>query len=116
MNEYAAARNVFETNPSWRKGVNQYYSVKFSLRGVQNTYLSRVWDKSVSSMHLLIEDTSDLISRLKVGDTVTMRYYSTDLRNPSEYLKASVQHITKKDQGRLKGHYLVGLDILRSRR
>ena len=87
----------------------------FSLRGADNTYRSRVWDKATSSMHLLIEDTSELLSRLKVGDTVSMRYYSTDLHNPSEYLEASVQHISKIDRGRLKGHYLVGLDIVRSK-
>lgn len=115
MKKHAAACDVLETNPAIGKEMNQYYSVMFSLRGADITYRSRVWDKATSSMHLLIEETSDLLSLLKVGDTVNMRYYSTDLRNPSEYLETSVQHITKRDQGRLKGHYLVGLDIVRSR-
>ncbi len=114
MKEHAVACDVLETDPALGKEMNQYYSVMFSFRGADNTYRSRVWDKATSSMHLLIEGTSDLLSRLKVGDTLNMRYYSTDLRNPSEYLETSVQHITKRDQGRLKGHYLVGLDIVRS--
>jgi hypothetical protein len=111
MKGHAAARHASEPDPAIGKEMNQYHSVMFSLRGADNTYRSRVWDKATSSMHLLIEETSDLLSRLKVGDTVNMKYYSYDLRNPSEYLEASVQHITKKDRGRLKGHYLVGLDI-----
>lgn len=115
MKEHAPAFNASGPNPAIGKEINQYYSVMFSLRGADNTYQARVWDKATSSMHLLIEGTSDLLSRLKVGDTVNMRYYSTDLRNPSEYLETSVQHITKRDRGSLKGHYLVGLDIIRSR-
>ncbi len=31
---------------------------------------------------------------------------------PSDYQKTEVRHITRNDQGRLKGHYLVGLEIL----
>jgi len=31
---------------------------------------------------------------------------------PSDYQKTAVRHITRNDQGRLKGHYLVGLEIL----
>lgn len=115
MHEYAVARKSVERSPELETPMNQCYSVLFSLHGADNTYRSRVWDKAPSSMHLLIENTSDLLSRLKVGDTMNMRYYSTDLRNPSEYIEASVQHITKRDQGRLKGHYLIGLDIVRSR-
>lgn len=114
MKEHAAARNALQTNPATGKKMNRWYSVLFSLRGDDHTYRSKVWDKATSSMHLLIEEPSDLIPRLKVGDTVNMRYYSTDPRNPSEYLEASVQHITKRDQGRLKGHYLIGLDIVSS--
>lgn len=115
MSKYAVASNAGERNPALETPMNQCYSVLFSLHGDDNTYRSRVWDKATSTMHLLIEDTSDLLSRLKVGDTVNMRYYATDLRNPSEYLEASVQHITKRDQGRLEGHYVIGLDIARSR-
>ena len=115
MGKYAVANNVGERDPASETPMNQCYSVLFSLHGDDNTYRSKVWDKATSSMHLLIEDTSDLLSRLKVGDTVNMRYYSTDLHNPSEYLEASVQHISKIDRGRLKGHYLVGLDIVRSK-
>jgi hypothetical protein len=43
-----------------------------------------------------------------------MEYYQTDIAYPSEYLKTVIRHITKKRQARLKGHYLVGLDILES--
>ena len=114
MKGHTAARNALKTKPSTGKEMDQWYSVLFSLRGDDHTYRSKVWDKATSSMHLLIKEPSGLLSQLKVGDTVNMSYYATDPRNPSEYLEASVQHITKRDQGRLKGHYVIGLDIVRS--
>jgi len=43
-----------------------------------------------------------------------MKYYPTDLFYPIEYLDTVIRNIIKQDQGRLKGHYLVGLEILDS--
>jgi hypothetical protein len=41
-----------------------------------------------------------------------MRYYGKDSKFPSKDLATAIRHITKTDQGRLKGHYLIGLEIL----
>jgi len=65
-------------------------------------------------MGFLVKEDSDILARLKAGDTLNVRYYSTDLIYHSEYLETLIRHITKIDQGRLKGRYLVGLEISKS--
>jgi hypothetical protein len=103
-----------EKGPEPEKLRDQWYSVEFSIDGLGMTCHSKVWDKAPTSMHVLVKENSDILPRLKVGDILNMKYYSMDLGNPSERLEASIQHITKKNKGKLKGHYLVGLDILKS--
>ena len=43
---------------------------------------------------------------------VNMRYYTAEASKPTEYLKTEIKHITKDDEGRFKGHYLIGISIM----
>jgi hypothetical protein len=106
---------ISEKGPEQEKLRDQWYSVEFLIDGLGVTCHSKVWDKASTSMHVLVKENADILPCLKVGDVLNMKYYSMDLSNPSECLEASIQHITKKDKGKLKGHYLVGLDILKSK-
>ena len=59
-----------------------------------------------------MKEDSDLLNHLKVGDILNLKYYTTDSSKPIEFLKTEIKHITKDEQGRFKGVYLVGLAIL----
>jgi hypothetical protein len=41
-----------------------------------------------------------------------MKYYRKDPAKPVEFLKTEIRHISKDDDGRFKGHFLVGVEIL----
>ena len=41
-----------------------------------------------------------------------MKYYTMDSLCPTRDLHTDIKHITKEDQGKFKGHYIVGLSIL----
>jgi hypothetical protein len=97
-----------------RTRIDQYHSVEFSVDGLDIAYQFKIWDIASSSMCLLIKENSDILPRLNVGDTLNMRYYSDDSSLPQGDLATQIRHITKIDEGRLKGHYLVGLEILES--
>ena len=56
-------------------------------------------------------EESSILKHLKVGDTLNMRYYKTELPKPSDYTKTEIKHVTRQDEGQLKGHYLIGLAI-----
>ena len=65
-------------------------------------------------MCVLVREGSDVLKHIKEGDVVNMRYYKPDSPNPTENLKTEIKHITKDENGRFRGHYLVGLSILES--
>jgi len=65
-----------------------------------------------SPMCFLVKEDSDILNHLKVGDTLNMKYYCKELGYPPESRTTIIRDITRKDQGRFKGHCFVGLQIL----
>ena len=95
-----------------RSIIDQYYSVEFSLRGCSFVYQFKIWNISSKGICVLVKEDSDLLNHVKVGDILNLRYYPADSSQPGELLETEIKHITKDEQGRFKGVYLVGLSIL----
>ena len=112
MKEYAVNNKLLERRSEHRRPVHQYYSVELSIDGLDFSYQFKIRNNASTSMCVLIKEDSDILPLLEVGDTLNMKYYSAGSVYPTEYLETAIRHITKNDQGRFKGHYLVGLDIL----
>ena len=109
---YSGAGDWEERNP---KAVKQHYSVAFPVNGFDPLCELKVWHKSPDYLCLLVHETSAaILPRLKVGETLRMNYYTMDLARPSERLETEVLKVKKNDQGRLRGQYLVDLQILKS--
>lgn len=60
---------------------------------------------------VLVREDCDLLNHLTAGEILTLKYYQADPPK-LEYLKTKIRYITRDDEGRLKGAYLVGLSIL----
>jgi len=90
---------------------DQYVRVEFSLGDLEPVYLFKIWDISPSGMGILVKENSAVLRHLKVGDVWTMKYYPSRTSESAKALKTQIRHITKDEQGRFKGHYLVGLSI-----
>jgi hypothetical protein len=106
------ARDRGERN---RKAVKQPYSVAFAAGGFGPLCETKVWHKSTDYLCLLVNENSEnVLPRLNVGDTLRMNYYAVDLVRPSERLETEVLKVKKNDRGRLRGQYLVDLQILKS--
>ena len=95
-----------------RSIVDKYYSVEFSLRDCAYVYQFKIWNLSSKGICVLVKEDSELLKHVKVGDVVKLKYYATNSLKPIEFLKTEIKHITKDEQGRFKGVYLVGLSIL----
>ncbi len=96
-----------------RRGIqDQFHSVEIAIDGLDLPYQFKIWENGSTSMNVLIKEDSGVLPLLKVGDTFYMKYYSTKSIYPLENVKTAIRHITKNDRGRLRGHYLVGLEIL----
>jgi len=63
---------------------------------------------------LLAEQDPSALLEFREGEMLSMEYYDADSILPSEHLKTSVRKIKRNDGGRLKGQYLVDLEILKS--
>jgi len=88
-----------------------FHSAELSVDGLQLAYQFKLWNVA-SKPHLLIKQDSDILPWLNEGDVRAIKYYSSDSSSPPTCLETQISEITKDEQGRFKGHYLVGLEIL----
>jgi hypothetical protein len=105
-------KNVLERKFQGKRILTQYCSAEFLIDGLELPYQFRIQDVSAPCLYVLVKENSDIVSRLKVGETLNVKYYSASSSPAKGYQKTAVRYITKNDRGRLKGHYLVGLEIL----
>lgn len=115
MEQTLAPNPLAERRCEPRKNVEQYYSAELAVDGLDIPYQFKIMNQATSSMAVLVKENSEIVPRLKVGDTLKVKYYSQESPYPSDYLATAVRHITKNNQGRLRGHYLVGLEIIDGR-
>jgi hypothetical protein len=92
--------------------IDKYYSVEFLLKDCAYVYQFKIWNLISKGICVLVKEDSELLKRVKVGDRVKLKYYTTDSLKPVEFLQTEIKHITKDEQGRFKGVYLMGLSIL----
>ena len=67
-------------------------------------------------MFVVVKEDSDIIDRLTVGDVFKMKFYGPNSPYFAADLDTEIKCITKNEQGRFKGHYLVYLAILQKQR
>jgi len=102
--------NETRTEP---KQVDQYHSVEFSVNGLV-PYLFKIWKIASTFMTVPVKEGSDILPRLKAGDTLQVKCYSADSVCHPEYMETAIRRICRIDHGRFKGHYLVDLEISES--
>ncbi len=96
-----------------RSIVDQYFSLELLISDlVPIAYQFKIRDISPSGMGFLVKEDSDLLQHLKLGDVINMKYNPVESSEQPKQLKTEIKHITQDEQGRFKGHYLVGLSIL----
>ena len=109
----AMDNKLLEKRSECRKTVEQYHSVEILIEGLDLPYQFKLWDVTSQSMSVLVKEGSSVLPFLKVGDILEAKYYSFNSIYPSKNVHTAIRHITKNDQGRLKGHYLIGLKIVK---
>ncbi len=107
-------KDAAERRSETRATAERYYSVQFTTKGLASFYQFKLWNISPKGMCILVKEDSEILNHLNVGDTIAMTYYLTDSQGVQENLKTQIKHITKNEDGRFKGHCLVGLSILAS--
>ena len=95
--------------------IDHYHSVEVTLKELSANYQFKLRCIESYPMCFLVKENSRILRLVHVGDTLKMKYYTRDSCYHAEYLNTQIKDITKKEQGRFKGHCLVGLQILKDR-
>lgn len=74
----------------------------------------KVWHKSPTYLCLLAGQDPSTLLEFREGEMLTMAYHDAGSSLPCEHLKTAVRKIKRNDGGKLKGQYLVDLEILKS--
>jgi len=112
MSEGIYKDNQAERRSEPRSLTDQYHCVEFQIYNLGSYYQFRIWDISNKGMCILVKEDSAVLNHIQVDDVIDMKYYPKEPNAPIEGMKTQIRHITKSEQGRFKGHYLVGLSIL----
>lgn len=107
MNETPQEKRAFV-----RKLAKEYHSVEFAPARHAYAYQFRLWDLSSQGLCFLVKKDSKVLESLEVGAVFDMTFYGPRDTTAPQSLKAEIRHITWKDEGPFKGHYLVGLSVV----
>ena len=94
-----------------RRPPDKYYSVQFKDPDAARIFQFKLWDVSDLGLCIVVPDTSAVLDRLQVGQTLAMSYYLSAALGTTEPFRTEIRHITPQTEGRFKGHHLVGLLI-----
>jgi hypothetical protein len=75
-------------------------------------YQFKLKDVSDNGASLLVKENSDMMTHLEVSQSLEIKVLSDSLADLNGYYKAKIKHITKIEEGRYKGHYMVGMRML----
>jgi len=87
-------------------------SVEVFVDELNSFYQFKVWGSALTSMFVLVKEDSEVLNQLDVGKIYKMKYYSQEESLPTEDLETEIKYVNKIDEGRFKGHYLTGLQIV----
>jgi hypothetical protein len=91
---------------------DRFYSVEFSVGNIKFLYQFKIWRSSSSPIFVLIKNGSEMLNKIKPGDVLKMKYYSTDSACPTCQLDTEILNINWNHHGRFKGHYAVDLGVI----
>ena len=111
MRESALEENLHSIVYEKERDLDQYYCVDIPARAGL-IYQYKIWQKETVFMAILVKEDSDFLSYIEEDSKFNMKYYSRDLFYPYQELVTLIRHISYQERGRLKGHYLVSLEIL----
>jgi hypothetical protein len=92
-----------------RKETNSIYGAELQVPDAP-IHRFKFKDISPNGACVVIKEDSSMLNHLRAGQKLNMKYNSPIILG-TPTLKSEIRHITKAQQGRFKGHYLVGVLI-----
>jgi hypothetical protein len=92
--------------------IDEFYSVELILPSVTSAYQFKIWNLSSGGICIVVNQDSEVLKHMRVGDRLELKYYPTDKSTPPRHFRTEVRHVTRDDKGKFRGHSLIGLQIL----
>lgn len=112
MTEDNPLRFSTERRSESRESASQLHSVEIKLPGLP-IYLFKLKDISPMGACFLVKENSAILNHLQAGQTLNIEYHFADTSILPKVFKSEIKHLTKLEKGRFKGHFLVGVLILK---
>ena len=94
---------------------DQFYSVEIAIPELIGRYKFKLRDISTSGIGIIVKDDSLLLNHLKIGNILKILYSPSSRTARTavpELLETRIEHITKCETGRYKGHHIVGFSLI----
>jgi PilZ domain-containing protein len=88
-----------------------FHGASIKLVGVP-LYQFKLKDTSENGASILVKEDSFMLNYLEVGQILNINFSSDLESDHNGDFETEIVHITKMEEGRYKGHYLVGVRIL----
>ena len=75
-------------------------------------YQFKLRDVSSSGAGILVKDNSGFLSLIENNQVLEVDFIDSNALQPAGMHRAAIKHITKIEDGRYKGHRLIGVSIL----
>lgn len=95
-----------------RMPTDRFHSVEIFIPELSSRYKFKLRDISTGGMGIIVKDDSLSLGHLQVGNIMEMLYASPSRMAVTELLKTRIEHVSKCDSGRYRGHHIVGLSII----
>ena len=112
MGKDRSVKHSKEKRKETRGRSNKYHSVEMKLSSLP-IYLFKLKDISSGGACFFIKEGSAILKHLKVSQILSMRFHSEEEMESTTAFKTEIKHITKIEEKSYKGHYLVGIKILK---
>ena len=112
MGKDRSVKHSKEKRKETRSRSNKYHSVELKLSSLP-IYLFKLKDISSKGACFFVKEGSAILKHLKVSQVLNMRYHSEEEMESATVFKTEIKHITKIEEKSYKGHYLVGIKILK---
>ncbi|MBW2370125.1 MAG: hypothetical protein JRH15_19820 [Deltaproteobacteria bacterium] len=92
--------------------LDQYHSVEFSVENVKFLYQFKIWRTPELPFFVIVKKGSHIMKLIKAGDVLNMRYYTGDVKLPTQLFSTKILDIRWQDQGRFNDHYMISMDTV----
>ena len=112
MYEHAFENNLLEAVLLENaRELDQFYCVEIPVKA-KLIYQFKIWQTEPMLMSILAKENSRFLSFIEVNSKFNMKFYSDDFLYPYQELVTEIRDISLQECGRLKGHYLISLEII----